>query len=43
MPRGGAFILSDVRGLTLSIVCGPCSRRKTYSVAASWNSTATPS
>lgn len=33
MPRGGAFILSDVRGLTLSIVCGPCSRRETYSVA----------
>ena len=33
MPRDGAFILSDVRGPTLSIVCEPCSRRETYSVA----------
>jgi hypothetical protein len=27
MPRDGSLILSDVRGLTLSIVCEPCSRR----------------
>jgi hypothetical protein len=33
MPRDGAFILSDVRGSTLSIVCEPCGRRETYEVA----------
>jgi hypothetical protein len=33
MPRDGAFILSDLRSPTLSIVCEPCSRRETYSVA----------
>jgi hypothetical protein len=33
MPRDGAFILSDVRGLTLSIVCEPCGGLETYSVA----------
>ena len=33
MPRDGAFMLSDVRAPTLSIVCKPCSRRETYSVA----------
>jgi hypothetical protein len=33
MPRDGAFILSDVRGLTLSIVCELCGRRETHSVA----------
>ena len=33
MPRDGAFILSDVCGLTLSIVCEPCGRHETYSVA----------
>lgn len=33
VPRDGAFILSDVRGLTLSIVREPCGRRETYSVA----------
>jgi hypothetical protein len=33
MPRDGAFMLSDVRGLTLSIVCGQCGRRETYNVA----------
>jgi hypothetical protein len=33
MPRDGSFILSDVRGLMLSIVCEPCGRRETYSVA----------
>jgi hypothetical protein len=30
MPRDGAFILSDVRGLTLSIVCEPCGGLETY-------------
>ena len=33
MPRDGAFILSDVRGPTLSIVCEACGRRETYEVA----------
>jgi hypothetical protein len=33
MPRDGALMLSDVRAPTLSIVCKPCSRRETYSVA----------
>ena len=33
MPRDGAFILSDVRGPTLSIVCEPCGRHETYNVA----------
>jgi hypothetical protein len=33
MPRDGALILSYVRGPTLSIVCEPCGRRETYSVA----------
>jgi hypothetical protein len=33
VPRGGALILSDVRGLMLSIICEPCSRREAYSVA----------
>jgi hypothetical protein len=33
MPRDGAFILSDVRGPTLSIVCEPCGRRGAYCVA----------
>jgi hypothetical protein len=33
MPRDGSIILSDVRSPTLSIVCEPCSRRGTYSVA----------
>lgn len=32
MPRDGAFILSDVLGPTLSIVCEPCGRRGTYNV-----------
>ena len=33
MPRDGAVVLSDVRSLTLSIVCEPCGRRGTYNVA----------
>ena len=33
MPRDGALVLSDVRGPTLSIVCGPCGRRGAYNVA----------
>ena len=33
MPRDGALILSDVRSPSLSIVCEPCGRRGTYSVA----------
>ena len=33
MPRDGALVLSDVRDPTLSIVCEPCGRRGTYSVA----------
>jgi hypothetical protein len=33
MPRDSAFILSDVRSPTLSIVCEPCGRRETYNAA----------
>ena len=33
MPRDGAFILSDVRGPTLSVVCGRCGGRETYEAA----------
>ena len=33
MPRDGAFILSDLRSPTLSIVCEPCGRRETYNLA----------
>jgi hypothetical protein len=33
MPRDGAFVLSDFRSPTLSIVCEPCGRHETYSVA----------
>ena len=33
MPRDGALTLSDVRRPTLSIVCEPCARHETYSVA----------
>jgi hypothetical protein len=33
MPRDGAFILSDLRSPTLSIVCEPCGRLETYDVA----------
>jgi hypothetical protein len=33
MPRDGAIVLSDLRNPTLSIVCQPCGRRGTYSVA----------
>ncbi len=33
MPRDGALVLSDVRDPALSIVCDPCGRRGTYSVA----------
>ena len=33
MPRDGALALSDLRGPTLSIVCEPCGRRRTYNVA----------
>ena len=33
MPRDGALTLSDVRGPTLAIVCGPCARRGRYAVA----------
>jgi hypothetical protein len=33
MPCDGAFILSDVRGLTLSIICEQCGRRETHSLA----------
>ena len=32
MPRDGALTLSDVRGQTPSIVCGPCTRRGRYAV-----------
>ena len=32
MPRDGALTLSDVRSPTLSIVCGPCTRRGRYAV-----------
>ena len=32
MPRDGAFILSDLRSPTLSIVCEPCGRRGTCRV-----------
>ena len=31
MSRDGALTLSDVRAQTLSVVCGPCTRR--YAVA----------
>jgi len=34
MPRDGAFILSDLRSPTLSIVCEPCGRHGTYNVAS---------
>jgi hypothetical protein len=33
MPCDGSLILSDVLGATLSIVCEPCGRHETYSVA----------
>jgi len=33
MPRDGTLTLSDVRGPTLTIVCGPCSLRGRYAVA----------
>jgi hypothetical protein len=33
MPRDGAIILTDLHEPTLSIVCEPCGRRGTYSVA----------
>ena len=33
MPRDGAYILSDLRSPTLSIVCEPCGRHETYNVA----------
>jgi hypothetical protein len=33
MPRDGSFTLSDVRELTLAIVCEPCGRRGRLSVA----------
>jgi hypothetical protein len=33
MPRDGAFVLSDLRSQTLSIVCEPCGRRGSYNVA----------
>ena len=33
MPRDGALTLSDLRSPTLSIICEPCSRRGSYSVA----------
>jgi hypothetical protein len=32
MPRGGAAILSHVRGPTLTILCEPCGRRGRYNV-----------
>ena len=32
MPRDGALTLSDIRGSTLAIVCGPCARRGRYAV-----------
>ena len=40
MAGDGAFILFDVRGLTLSIICEPCSRRDTYSVCGAPHGTA---
>jgi hypothetical protein len=33
MPRDGALTLSDVCNPALSIVCEPCGRYETYSVA----------
>jgi hypothetical protein len=33
MPRDGAVVLSDLRNPMLSIVCEPCGRRGSYSVA----------
>jgi hypothetical protein len=33
MPRDGALTLSDVRSLSLGIVCEPCGRRGRYNVA----------
>jgi hypothetical protein len=33
MPRDGALTLSDVRGPTLTVVCGSCVRRGRYAVA----------
>jgi hypothetical protein len=33
MPRDGSLTLSDVRGPTLSVVCGPCGRRGHFNVA----------
>ena len=33
MPRDGAVVLSDLRNPTLSIVCEPCDRGRTYNVA----------
>ena len=33
MPRDGAVVLSDLRNPTLSIVCEPCGRGRTYNVA----------
>ena len=32
MPRDGAFVLSDLRSPTLSIVCEPCGLHRTYKV-----------
>jgi hypothetical protein len=33
MPRDGSLVLSDIRSLTLSIVCEPCNRHGRYNVA----------
>ena len=33
MARDGSMILSDIRARKLSIVCEPCGRRGSYSVA----------
>ena len=33
MPRDAALTLSDIRKPTLSIICEPCGRRGSYSVA----------
>ena len=33
MPRDDAVTLSDLRNPTLSVVCEPCGRRRTYNVA----------
>lgn len=33
MPRDGALTLSDVRGPSLTIACGPCARHGRYGVA----------